>query len=357
MPPPPEDPLAGPGLMAGGGFYNRHGWMQAAGMELAIPALVRAAAVVPIERPLILADYGCSQGRNSLRPIRVALDILRTRAADTPISVVHIDQPANDFASLFAVVNEAEESYLRTHPETYALAVGRSFFQQVLPPASVTLGWSSFAAQWLSRAPAEAAGHVVALFAPSEVVNLAKTQGKTDWRAFLTARGAELRPGGRLVVLLPGPPQAGSVSAAPLIQTAVALLDRLVAEGVLDQNARARAFIPALPRTGEDMRAPFAEGQFAGLELEAFEDYPQARDRAWERFLRDGDRAALADAYLSFFQATFQTSLLHSMAPFAHLEDRDRVALALAQGLRQALEADPKPCAQIPLHLVVARRV
>jgi hypothetical protein len=357
MPTPPEVAPSAPALMAAGGFYNRHAWLQAAGIELALPALASAAAAVPVGAPVMIADYGCSQGRNSLRPVRVALDILRARAADIPVSVVHIDQPANDFASLFAVMNEAEESYLRTHPETYALAVGRSFFQQVLPPASVTLGWSSFAAMWLTRTPPEAAGHVSALFAPPEIAARLREQGATEWRAFLIARAAELRPGGRLVVLFPGPGEAGGLGLALLLRAGIAALDRLVAEGRLDREARARAFIPTLPRTGKEMRAPFEAGQFAGLELEAFEDYPQLPDPAWERFLHDGDLASLADAYLSFFQATFLPSLLHSMAPFDSSEERERIGLALAQGLRQALQADPRPYAQIPLHLVVLRRV
>jgi hypothetical protein len=361
MLPPPEDTPSGPGLMAGGGFYNRHGWMQAAGIKLALPALARAAAAVPVEEPVVVADYGCSQGRNSLRPMGVAIERLRARRPDVPISVVHVDQPANDFASLFAVLHESEEGYLRRHRQTYALAVGSSFFEQVLPPGSVALGWSSFAAQWLSRAPAEAAGYVSCYvtpqFAPPEVVTLVRTQAATDWRAFLAARGAELRPGGRLVVLVPaGPAKSGPASVAPLMRTAVAVLDRLVEQGVLDRRARARAFIPNLPRTSEDMRAPFAEGQFAGLELEGLE-VQVSPDLAWERFRRDGNAAALADAYLAFFRATFQPSLLHSMAPFASPEERDRVADAIGEDLRRSLEADPKQCAEVPRTLIVLRRV
>lgn len=32
--------------------------------------------------------------------------------------------------------------------------IGKSFYEQVLPPNSVNLGWSSYAAVWLSRPPA-----------------------------------------------------------------------------------------------------------------------------------------------------------------------------------------------------------
>src|SRR4029077_1287966 len=128
MPEPSRLVTSATGLMQGGGFYYRHGCVQAAGVTAALPALARAAAAVPIELPLIVADYGSSQGRNSLRPMQVAIEGLRARASNVPITVIHIDQPGNDFSSLFALLNSSPDSYLQLHAETYAAAIGRSFF-------------------------------------------------------------------------------------------------------------------------------------------------------------------------------------------------------------------------------------
>jgi hypothetical protein len=192
---PSEDTTSGHGLMGGRGFYNRHGWMQAAGIAAALPALARAAGAVPVDPPLVVADYGSSQGRNSLRPMQVTIAGLRARASGAPVMVIHIDQPVNDFASLFGLLNDSPESYLRLYADTYTAAVGRSFFDPVLPPGSVTLGWTSFAAQWLTGIPPEAAGHVSAALAPPDVLGLLHTQAETDWRRFLAARASELRPG------------------------------------------------------------------------------------------------------------------------------------------------------------------
>jgi hypothetical protein len=113
MPEPSRLVASAAGLMQGGGFYNRHGWVQAAGITAALPALARAAAAVPIELPLIVADHGSSQGRNSLRPMRIAIEGLRAREPGVPITLVHIDQPGNDFSSLFTVLNNSPESYLK----------------------------------------------------------------------------------------------------------------------------------------------------------------------------------------------------------------------------------------------------
>jgi salicylate 1-O-methyltransferase len=352
-----DDATSGHGLMRGRGFYNRHGWVQAAGIAAALPALERAAGVVPVEPPIVVADYGSSQGRNSLRPMRVAIEGLRSRAPATPVTVVHIDQPGNDFTSLFGLLHESPDSYLRLHVETYAAAVGRSFFEPVLPPGSVTLGWSSFAAMWLTRVPAEAAGHVFGLLAPPDVLEQLHAQADQDWRSFLVARASELRRGGRLVVLVAGPTEQQSVGSKPLIQAAAKALQELASDGRLAEAARARAFIPTLPRSVAQLLAPFAHGPFAGLAVEEHEDRLDVADAAWERYREDGNLAALTDAYLGFFQATFQPSLLHSLEPFGSALERQEVAKGLEASMRRALTATPQPCAQIPLHTVVLRRI
>src|SRR5262249_7295148 len=357
MPEPSQSVTSSAGLMQGGGFYNRHGWMQAAGVTAALPALARAAAAVPIEWPVMVADYGASQGRNSLRPMQIAIEGLRARAMNVPITVIHVDQPGNDFSSLFALLNSSPDSYLQMHPQTYAAAVGRSFFEPVLAPASVTLGWSSFAVMWLTGTRPEALGYVSAALTPPKVLVHLRAQGAADWRRFLAARAGELRPGGRLVVLAAGPAEQGFASTGPLMQRLATTLRQLVVDGRLSEAACSRAFIPTLPRLGTELRAPFAEGAFAGLALEDQQDWPDFPDSAWERYQQDGDSGALADAYLGFVQATFLPSLLYSLEPFSSTSERQSTVDTLEAAIRSAIKTDPQPFAQIPLHMVAVRRV
>lgn len=345
------------GLMQGGGFYNHHGWAQAAGVTAALPALTRAAEAVPFAHPLIVADYGSSQGRNSLRPMQVAIETLRSRDPSVPITVIHTDQPGNDFSSLFALLNDSSDSYLKGYSNTYAAAVGRSFFGPVLPPGSVTLGWSSFAAIWLTRTPPEALGHVSTALVPPEVRTQLRAQGEADWRRFLTVRAGELQHGGRLVVLVPGPPEGQFAGVRSLMQILAMTLRQLVTDGRLPESVRGRAFIPTLPRSAADLRAPFSEGVFGGLALEEQESWPDFPDTAWERYRENGDAAMLTEAYLGFFQATFLPSLLHSMEPFDTGLERQVTLDALETAIRSAIETEPRPYAQIPLHVITVRRV
>src|SRR5260370_40870205 len=136
------------GVMEGQGAYNKHAKLPADGAALALPLLEKAIGDVELnsgDDPIVIADYGSSQGKNSLVPMQVAIRGLRKRVApNRPISVFHIDQPSNDFNSLFEVLHADPETYVVDDPDVYPAAIGKSFYEGVLPPSTVHLGWSTW---------------------------------------------------------------------------------------------------------------------------------------------------------------------------------------------------------------------
>jgi hypothetical protein len=113
------------GAMEGGGAYNRHASLQAAGGTLALDALRQAASSAVLEtadQPIVIAEYGVSQGRNSQLPMRIAITALRARVGShRPVLVYHEDLPANDFGSLFEVLESAPDRYARDDPHRVPL--------------------------------------------------------------------------------------------------------------------------------------------------------------------------------------------------------------------------------------------
>jgi SAM dependent carboxyl methyltransferase len=150
-------------VMEGGCSYNAHAKSQATGGMLGLPFLEQAVREMTIpekNEAILIADYGSSQGKNSVTPMRVAIRALRARVgADRPISVTHIDQPANDFNILFDVLHRDPHRYTLDDRHVFPNAIGRSFYEQVFPPDSVHFGWSSHAAMWLSRVPTFVTGN------------------------------------------------------------------------------------------------------------------------------------------------------------------------------------------------------
>src|SRR5580700_3786417 len=295
------------GVMEGKGAYNRHARLPAGGMALALPWLEKAVQDIELDcgdQPVVIADYGSSQGKNSLAPMRVAIENLRPRLGpNRPIVVFHIDQPSNDFNTLFEVLDADPDAYTLDEPAVFPCAIGRSFYGNVLPPNSVHLGWCSYAAVWLSRIPARIPGHFIPLRSIGPERAAFQRQAAQDWEAFLSLRAAELRLGGRLMVVLPALNDEGVTGFEDLMDHANAVLGEMEDEGAIRADERERMVLGACPRRKSELLAPFQ-----ALTVECCELISLA-DSAWGEYERDGNKQALATKHALFFRSIFVPSL------------------------------------------------
>ena len=312
-------PASSHGVMEANGAYNKHAKLPAGGAALAMPPLEKAVQMVELDgdgQLIVIADYGSSQGKNAMAPVQLAIRGLRRRVGpNRAISVFLIDQPSNDFGTLFAVLDADPDRYVAGEPNVFPAAIGRSFYQSVLPPDSVHLGWSSYAAMWLSQIPTLIPGH----FFPAHSTGMVRTefdrQGAKDWEAFLSLRAKELRPGGRLVVVLPGLADDGSSGFTHVIDEANATLGEMVVDGAITAEERSRMTVGNYPRRKGDLLAPFAaNGEFQQLTVEACE-MVKLPDAAWTEYQRGGNKEALVTKHvLSFARSSCLRLRPHSSA-------------------------------------------
>ncbi len=341
--------------MEGHGAYNRQSRVQAAGLAPAVAWLEEAADVVPIPpnvEPLVVADYGASEGRNSILPIGAAAARLRARIGPTrPIEVVHTDLPDNDFSALFRALANDPDSYLNTDRTAFAYAVGRSYFEQILPSDSVTLGWSSWAVQWLSRAPTTIPDQVQAAYSvDSEVRATFHAQAAVDWRAFLVARSRELTLGARLVILTMSLDAVGSFGYAPVLEAMYGVLLAMERDGFIGTHERQRMVIPTVGRSAAEFAAPFAKGRFEGLTLERLETF-LSEDRIWVEFERSRDTQRFGADWARFSRASVFPSLAAALDG-ANAERRANFFDRLERGMADRLAASPTRMT-IPLAKIV----
>lgn len=311
--------VVAPAPMEGHGAYNRSSRVQASGLSPALPLLEQAAESVELPAaptPIVIADYGVSEGRNSLAPMRIAIAALRDRAgAERAISVVHTDVPDNDFAALFRLLASDPESYARLDPAAFPFAVGRSFYRQILPSDSVSLGWSSWAVQWLSRVPATIPDQVQVAFSSDASSRAAfERRADEDWRSFLESRSREMRAGAKLVVLTMARDASGDFGYGPLLQALYATLLALVDEGLLSSDEARHMAIPTVGRMREEFLAPFADhGSFSGLAVEHLDVF-EGDDRIWSDFERSGDAQAFGAQWAAFSRASVFPTLAAQLA-------------------------------------------
>lgn len=326
--------------MQGGGFYNRNSALQAANLGSALPLLIEAARHGPAHGETVgIADYGASQGRNSMGPVASAIDALRPRIGpDRPIQVSHIDLPSNDFTSLFTVLDADPTSYLAGRSNVFPVAIGRSHFGQVLPDGSVDLGWSSNALHWMSRNPCPVPDHGWGVFSADAAVRAAiDAQLDADWANFLQARARELRAGGRLICQFMGrgPDSHGfewmaNAFWASWVATAEA--------GLLTHAELARIAAPSAGRSVAQIEAPFRDGRAGGLRLADLAVVP-APDPYWSAFAQGGDAMQLGRVWADMMRAANGPSFAAALDPG---RDRDAVLEAVTDRLAARIAADPQ---------------
>jgi hypothetical protein len=298
--------------------YTESSRLQAAGLREAVALLEGVAERVPLPeppQPIVIADYGAANGHNSLKPMSAAIAVLRRRTRhDHAILVAHTDVPDNDFTAMFRTLNEDPDSYLHTDTASFASAIGRSFYGQILPSKTVNLGWSSWATQWLSRVPCEFGDHVHVAHSADDAARAAYAdQAALDWHNFVAFRGRELAPQGRLVVLTLALGDDGDVGFSTLLDAIAATLDDQVRDGLLRPDEFPRMTIPTVGRSETDLRAPFApSGRFEGLTIDHLDTF-DAEDRFWVRFQKDDDADDFGAQWAAFARAALFPALVRGL--------------------------------------------
>lgn len=337
--------------------YTASSRLQASGLPPARALFEQAAAAVPLPRapqPIAIADYGAATGYNSLLPIGAAIAALRARTRpDHAILVAHTDLPGNDFSALFTTLNEDPDSYLAKDSATFASAVGRSFYQQILPSSSIALGWSSWATHWLSRLPAPIGDHIHIAHSSDAGARRAFTrQAAEDWHDFVAFRGRELAPGGRLVVLTLTADDDGQAGFGPLMDALWDALRALTDDGFLTPAELARMAIPTVGRTEKELRAPFApSGRFEGLSVEHLETF-NAEDRFYRRHCTEPNPRAFGTRWAGFARAAVFPTLACALDAGTAAPRAAEFGTRLESGLAALLAGNPQPMS-IPLATVV----
>ena len=295
--------------MKGHGFYNQYAVQERAAATPGIDLLRQAAREVPLdaEGAVAIADYGSSEGRNSMAPLGAALDELSHRS-DRPVAVVHTDLPGNDFSSLFELVASDPRSYQRAGVFTFA--TGRSFYEQIFPAATITLGWSATSVLWLRAAPSGLGAHLFTLEATGADAEKWSAEAAQDWETFLRHRSVELRPGGQIVVST----LTADRSLLPWMEVVDGGAMAAVEAGVLQRDELERMVVPTYLRTMEDLADPI-ERDGSGLALldqqittaadPAFTAFDEHRDA--QRYGHDAATAMRAWAEPSFSAALTTT--------------------------------------------------
>ncbi|CAF0857565.1 unnamed protein product [Adineta steineri] len=176
--------------------YNDNSTIQKAAIQSSFELIKESIDALDIPQVNIIADYGSSQGVNSIYTIKQIIDYLRqtNKCVKDPL-VIHNDLPTNDWTSLFQLLVK-DNSY-------YGVASGHSFYEQCLPNNSVGIGYCSTSIHWLSKKPCNILNHCLIDAVTCPKVNEEfRQQAYLDYCQFLKHRSSELISGGILILVV-----------------------------------------------------------------------------------------------------------------------------------------------------------
>jgi hypothetical protein len=182
-------------------------------------------------------------------------------------------------------------------------------------------------------------------------------QGARDWENFLSLRAAELRPGGRLIVVVPGVHDDGTTGFEAIMNHANEVLVEIVREGAITANERASMVLAVWPRRKRELLAPFSrDGRFHHLTVEHSET-SLLRDPWWADYERNRDCEALAASHSLFFRTIFVPTLASALTR-VRAGDADAFrafARRVEVGLRHRLARQPAPLDSVVETIVIAK--
>jgi len=191
-------------------------------INTALPLVLDSIAAIPMPpkgRPVVVADYGTADAGTSLGTMNAIVEAARARDASVEVSLQYEDQKDNEWKSVFnhalgyknvtdAYGKELSSPYDSSNNGVFVSATGIGFHSQAYPSSTVDFGMSYTAMHWLSRGPDGLVGRPAEMHAANCGTSsdtscgaAEKAQAALDWNKIITARAAELKKGGRMVIV------------------------------------------------------------------------------------------------------------------------------------------------------------
>lgn len=364
------------------GFYDNHSQTQRAAINASLPYIEKALSTIKLpssEKPFVIVDYGCSEGKNSLYAVQAMVDYIQRRQKQQAISVTFNDLPSNNFNKLFENIANANDS-----DSVLYFASAKPFHQQIMSSATVHFGYSASAAHWLTDLPKNALSKhtYVSGASKGEQQRLAKIAAK-DWQNFLQARAKEMAQSGKILITmaanLTGSNKyknelnindtadkqafdkrkgAQEIYSAQIIMSLIDdILQQFLSTGKISQEQLDNVCSPIYPRNMDELLAPLKNSDLK--QQFTIEDARLITIACplFKNFLRTGDAETYAASLTEIFRAFTESYLLYQLFGIDERRRSARLRLAGQQIIDElydrthtAIKSKPEYYTIFPIH-------
>ena len=357
--------------MKGGGYYSQRTRGAKDVIDNAAGMLVEAADAIspPGKRmPITLADFGAADGGTSVNALRKCIERIRERFPGTQIQVSYTDLPSNDFSALFKNLlgfgSLTSNTYLTDIEDVYVNACGIGFHKQLMPDASLDIGFSATAMHYISEKPCPIGNHVHMVGASEETLAAYAEQARQNWNDLLVARAKELRPGGRLVMLNFGIDEEGrylgNTGGVNMFNTFASIWKGMRDEDIISREEFINTSFPQYYRTVEEFCAPFKDNDSpvyqAGLRLVSAKTgvvgcpYRRAFDEAGSAM----SAREFAESYVPTLRSWSEAVFLSGLNEARPMEERHQIVDTFYQRYEDRVASDSSGHAMDYVHCYLA---
>ena len=341
--------------MRGAGYYSENTVGAKAVIDAAGELVMQALSELDLAEtsgPFAIADYGAADGGTSLDLMRRIVSELRVQSCNRQISITYTDLPHNDFSALFRLVHghlgNQQGTPLGQQPGVMTFGSGTSFYRQILPDDTLSLGFSATAMHWLSRLPGPIADAVQAVGATELERGVFREQSMADWQTILLARAREMRPGAKLVLANFCEDEDGRYLGATggiNMFTEFSRHWREMRDGGMITGAEYRAAtFPQFYKTPAEFAQPFIETgspvAAAGLRLDHISTRVTGCPYA-AGFKRHGDPRAFAKAYIPTLRSWTESTFAGALDKDRDVAQRQSIVASFYQAYEDAVAANP----------------
>lgn len=340
--------------MSGGGLYSLATIGAKHVIDAATPMVVDAINSLPqgsIDQGFTMSDMGTADAGTSLAMISSVIDTVSERAPNAPISIVYSDQPRNDFNALVANVYGLGpfESYLDKREHIFPLVSGTTFYKQIVPSASLNIGFSATAMHWLSTKVCNISNHVQAIGAEGRELDAFRQQAHRDWRQILLHRASELKPGGKLVLINFARDEQGrylgNTGGINMFDTFNLIWQNFLDQGRISRDEYEGMTLPQYYNSLEEFSAPLENSDEAvyqaGLRLDHI-DTRIVKCPFAEAFREHGDAVKFAEEYIPTIRSWNESIFSNALSDDRTVDERREIIEDYYSTYRDMVRENPE---------------
>lgn len=357
--------------MRGAGYYSANTVGAKAVIDAAADLVLEALETMALQgsTPFAIADFGAADGGTSIDMMRKAIARIRQSAPNRQITITYTDLPHNDFSVLFQLLQGLlpmhNENPLGQQPNVFTFGSGTTFYKQIFPDATVSLGFSATAMHWLSKLPLQIADHTHAVGSSPQEKEILRKAALADWETILLHRAREMMPGAKFVFANFCEDEQGHylghTGGVNMHDTFAKHWRNLFTAGVITEAEYKRANFVQFYKTREEFEAPFRDPNSsvskAGLVLEKSFTRTTGCPYAAE-FRVKKDAVAFAKSYVPTLRSWSESTFMGGLDPSRPAQERIAIINRFYDSYEAEVAASPEGHAMDYVHcfMVVGKR-